>query len=300
MFPFWVPIAAVSYFLSGLAAIIDKHLISKRIPSPASYSFYIGILGIGALVLAPWGFGWMPFKITLIALFAGAAFLVALFFFYEALKIDDASRVVPLVGGTSPFFILILTDLLLKQSLPKNELIAMTFFILGGLMLYAPKFLQKENHFSFKSLIYGLLSAFFIALTFFLSKWVYNNAEFLTGFIWMRMGSFLAAAFMLIFPRLRHDIFSTSRTTSKGSIYLFLINKGIGAAHFVLLNFALSLGPASVIDAMKGLEQIFVFAIAILATRFWPDFISESYHARDALGKVAGIICFVVGFTILL
>ena len=300
MFPFWVPIAAGSYFLSGLAAVIDKFLISKRIPSPASYSFYVGILGIGILVLAPWWFAWLPLKITLIALFAGAAFLAALFFFYEALKIDDVSRVVPLVGGTSPFFILILTDLLLKQNLPRHEFIAMLLFVLGGAALYAPKFLEKENHFNFKSLIYGLLSAFFIALTFFLSKWVYNNAEFLTGFIWMRMGSFLAAAFMLIFPKLRHDIFSTSRTTSKGSIYLFLVNKGVGAAHFILLNYALSLGPASVIDAMKGLEQIFVFAIAILATRFWPEFLSESYNARDALGKAAGIICFVVGFTILL
>ena len=177
--PLWVPIAAVSYFLSGSAAVIDKFLISKRIPSPASYAFYIGILGIGVLILAPLGFGWLPFKITLIALLAGAAFLAALYFFYDALKIDDASRVVPLVGGISPFFILILSDIFLKQSLPKNELMAMVFFVLGGALLYASKIAETKNIFKFKSCVYGLLSAFLIALTFFLSKW-----RRLSPFIW--------------------------------------------------------------------------------------------------------------------
>ena len=177
---------------------------------------------------------------------------------------------------------------------------SMIFFILGGAALYAPKLLNKENHFSIKALIYGILSAFFIALTFFLSKWVYNNAEFLSGFIWMRMGSFFAAAFMLLWPSLRHDIFSTSRNAQKSSIYLFLANKGVGAAHFILLNYALSLGPASVVDAMKGLEQIFVFTIAIFATKFWPEFISESYGAKDIFSKLAGIFSFAVGFVILL
>src|SRR3989344_3660272 len=253
--PLWIPIAAASYFLSGLAAILDKFLISKRIPSAASYSFYVGILGIGVVVLAPWGFAFLSFRLTIFALFSGAAFLAALYFFYGALKIDDASRVVPLVGGTSPFFILLLS---------------------------------------------GVLSAFFFALTFFLSKWVYGQSAFLAGFIWMRLGSFLAAVLMLALPKLRQDIWSTSRTTTKGSIYFFLINKVIGAGSFVLLNYALFLGPVSIIDAMKGLEQVFVFIIAVSFTKFYPEILEESYTKKDIGGKLAGIASFMIGFAILI
>lgn len=297
--PFWIPIAAASYFLSGLAAILDKFLISKRIPSAASYSFYVGILGIGVLVLAPWGFAFLSLKLTIIALSAGAAFLIALYFFYEALKIDDASRVVPLVGGTSPFFILLLSGIFFKQYLANAELLALLFFVAGGVLLYLPKIAEENNSFKFKSLFCGVLSAFFFALTFFLSDWVYNHSEFLIGFIWMRLGSFLAATLMLALPKLRHDIWSTSRTTTKGSIYFFLINKVIGAGSFVLLNYALFLGPASVIDAMKGLEQVFVFAIAISFTKFYPEILEEHYTKKDIESKIAAIASFIIGFMIL-
>ena len=298
--PFWIPIAAVSYFLSGLAAILDKFLISKRIPSAASYSFYVGILGIGVLVLAPWGFAFLSFWLTILALSSGAAFLAALYFFYGALKIDDASRVVPLVGGTSPFFILLLSGIFFKQYLAGTELLALLFFVAGGVLLYLPKITEEDGSFKFKSLLYGVLSAFFFALTFFLSKWVYGHTEFLTGFIWMRLGSFLAAVLMLALPGLRHDIRSTSRTTTKSSIYFFLINKVIGAGSFVLLNYALFLGPASIIDAMKGLEQVFVFIIAVSFTKFYPEMLEESYTKKDIEGKLAAIASFIIGFTILI
>lgn len=298
--PFWIPIAAASYFLSGLTAILDKFLISKRIPSAASYSFYVGILGIGVLVLAPWGFAFLPFKLTLMALIAGVAFLAALYFFYGALKIDDATRVVPLVGGISPFFILLLSGIFFKQYLANTELLALLFFVAGGTLLYLPKIAEEDGAFKSKPLFFGILSAFFFALTFFLSKWVYGHSEFLTGFIWMRFGSFLAAALMLAFPKLRHDILSTSKTTTKGSIYFFLINKIIGAGSFILLNYALFFGPASVIDAMKGLEQIFVFAIAISFTKFYPEILEESYAKKDIESKLAAIASFIIGFMILI
>ena len=297
--PFWIPIAAVSYFLSGLAAILDKFLISKRIPSAASYSFYVGILGIGVLVFAPWGFAFLSLELTFLALSAGVAFLIALYFFYGALKIDDASRIVPLVGGTSPFFILLLSGIFFQQYLLRHELLALIFFVAGGALLYLPKIAEEDGGFKFKSLFYGILSAFFFALTFFLSKWVFNHSEFLTGFIWMRLGSFLAASMMLIVPKLRHDIWSTSRTTSKGSIYFFLANKVVGAGSFVLLNYALFLGPASIIDAMKGLEQVFVFAIAVCLTKFYPDILEESYTKIDIESKLVAIASFIIGFAIL-
>jgi uncharacterized membrane protein len=299
--PFWILIAAASYFLSGLAAIFDKFLISKRIPSAASYSFYVGILGVGVLVLTPWGFAFLSLKLTIIALFSGVAFLAALYFFYGALKIDDATRVVPLVGGISPFFILLLSGIFSKQYLLGHELVALLFFVAGGVFLYLPKIFEEDGSFKFRSLLYGVFSAFFFALTFFLSKWVYEHSTlFLTGFIWMRLGSFLAAGLMLAFPKLRHDIWSTSRTTVKSSIYFFLINKAVGASSFVLLNYALFLGPASVIDAMKGLEQIFVFAMAFLFTKFYPDIFKEFYTKEDINGKLAAITSFIIGFMILI
>ena len=48
--------AVGAYALSGIVIVVDKILLSKRIPSAAAYVFFVGILGIFAFALAPFGF----------------------------------------------------------------------------------------------------------------------------------------------------------------------------------------------------------------------------------------------------
>lgn len=294
----WIPIAIGSYFLSGLAATIDKVLLTRRIPNPLSYTFYVGLLSFGVLVLTPFGFSLLSPKTTFIAIISGVSLLGALYFLYTALQRSEASRVLPIIGAASPFFILLFSRFVLGESIILGQFIALIFFIVGGILL-SSKFRGRGMSYDKALILFSFTSAFFFALSFFLSKEVFKVTPFISGFIWTRLGSFFAALAMLSIPIFRHHIRFSSKATSASSAGFFLANKGIGAAGFLLLNYAIALGPVSLVNAMKGFEYLFVFLFVLFLTFVFPSTLKESFAIRDLAAKVGGIVFIGVAFVFL-
>ena len=202
----WLIITIISYFLFAVVSIIDKYLLKGSIPNPHTYSFYVGILGIFALVLVPFGFLSVPgLEQIVLALIAGAVSILALFVFYSALQKFEVSRVVPAIGGTLPLFTLGLVYIFSggKESLGFFEILAFIFLISGTILIT----FKKEKSITFKSFQLSVLSAFLFSLTFILSKFVYMAQPFWSGFIWMRFGAFLAGVCFLFTPEVRQEIF---------------------------------------------------------------------------------------------
>lgn len=105
----WFIIVIIAYLLNAIAMIVDKALLKKSIPEPIVYTFYIGLLGLIFIpILMPFGFGVPSAYLIVISLLAGIFFIVALLIFFRALKGDDASQVIPVIGGLSPIIIMIL------------------------------------------------------------------------------------------------------------------------------------------------------------------------------------------------
>ena len=46
---FWIVITLSSYFFTALSNTIDKIVVSKMVPKPAVYAFYVGVLGMQAV-----------------------------------------------------------------------------------------------------------------------------------------------------------------------------------------------------------------------------------------------------------
>lgn len=290
----WIPIAAGSYFLSGFSAAIDKFLLSRRIPSPAVYAFYVGILSVTVIWLAVFDFSFLSPFITLMALLAGAFVIFAYYFFYVSLQKGEASVVVPLVGAATPLFLVLLESIFVREPPSTAELFAILFFILGGALLsYNP-----ENHLSlnYAVLSFSLLAALFFALGFYLTKEVFLSATFINGFVWTRLGSVLGALLFLISSSARRDIFHVRTAISRSSVGIFFANKGIGALGFFILHYAIFLGPVSIINAMKSLEHLFILIIALASTYFAPYFIKEAFDIQNLFRKVLGVIFIAVGF----
>ncbi len=295
----WIPIAIGSYFLSASAGIIDKILISGRSLNPITYAFYTGIFSAAVFILAPFGFSLLPASVTLLALLTGIIYLAALYFMYLALSSGEASRVIPVIGALSPIFILILSLIVLGEYPTTQQVLAIVLFIVGGWLLVVNKN-SKNSRFSFSLLRTAVLSSFFLALTFFLTKEVFIDAPFISGFIWMRLGSALAAFLLLLVPVWRGKIFETHKATSKSSFSLFLANKVIGATGFILLNYSIKLGPVGIINAMKSIEQFFIFMIALFFTILFPNILKESFNKKNILEKIGGILLIGIGFIFLI
>jgi len=306
----WIPLAVGSYFLTGLSQVIDKILVGKGRLNASSYAFYTGLFSIfSALIFAPFGFALIPARLILVAFISGALLLCALYYLYRALSLGDTSRVVPLVGGSSPLFILFFEYLFYSVIIFWAEFFAILMFIIGGAFLAAESVSGEHRKVRFNGhvALYSFVSGFFFGASAFLLKYLFERARleviggepFIAGFVWSRLGTFVAALLFLLLPGVWRKIRENTLSLKSGSSALFISNKIIAGIGFFLLNGAIFLGPVSIIHAMKGIEHFFVFISSALLSVFLPTILKESFDRRSVLAKLFGIAFVACGFIFL-
>jgi len=289
----WLIIIISAYFLFALVSLGDKYLL-KGPPNPKIYAFYVGVLGILALLLAPFvGFSIPGILGILFCLLAGTMYVFAILGVYEGLEKFEASRIIPAIGGFTPLFIFGLIYLFSggKEILGLKEIIAFILLILGSVFVtWNP--LKKI---SFKSLQISAVTAFLFALSFILTKYVYLILPFWTGFIWIRISAFLIALFFIFFKEVRKEIFSKKSSFNKKTSAFFLFNQGVGAGAFILQNWAIALAGLaylSIISALQGVQYVFLFILTMLILK-------EGLSKKVILQKFFAIILIGLGLTIL-
>ncbi len=281
----WVLIAIIGYFFLGLVNIGDKILLGNFIPNYKAYTFLISILGLIIWVLAPWQLFWPGFYVFIVSIISGALFTGALLSFFYSLQIGRVSRVVPLIGGMVPVFSFILSFLFLDSIFKSYQIWAFVFLTLGGVILvripykihfwhYLWDMITHHKH-SRKYLYITGLSALFFALSFVSSKYVFTSSGFLNGFMWMRLGSALAAVFILIDrENIKAIKEAMDKIFSKKGI-LFFSNQGVGAIGFFLQNLAISKGVVAIVNAMQGVQYVFVILLSALLSFKFPQMMKE-------------------------
>ena len=282
----WIYIAIVAYTLNAIAFVIDKHLLSAPILRPISYAFWVSILSIAVIVVAPFGVYWVNFNYFLIAFISGASFFFALIFLYKAIKKTDVSVASTNVGVLGVIFTYVFSVLILGDSLSVQHITAL------GLMVAGILFLGKAG----KGIwLEALMSGIVFGLSTVLLKFTFNNSTFLNGFFWTRMGLVGMALFSLIVPFVRRDVFSSLKGSPKASRFIFVLNKIIASVGFALLYVAIKLGNVSVVNALLGVQFALIFVLALIFRNKIPGVV-EDVKGMVLVKKIAGIILIGVGF----
>lgn len=292
----WLAISVLSYFLNAVVVTADKFLVTKKIPNPFAFSFYIGIMSAFVILLVPFGFSVPPIGIILTAFLSGAIFLASLVLFFIVLFKNEASRVPSIVGALTPIFSLGLSSLFLGENLTILQFIAFFILIIGGFTL-----MPKNNCGDCGTRDAGLMffSAFLMAISFVLSKFVYLNQPFVNGFIWTRLGSVLAAMLLLVFPSIRKSVFDAGKSMTIKLGALIAGNKAIGGLAFILLNLAISRGEVSLVNAVRGIEFVFVFIFTLLLSRKFPNILKEEISRTIITRKILAIMIIGAGLALL-
>ncbi len=297
---FWLIVIILAYFLFAVVALGDKYLLTGP-PNPKSYSFYVGISGGLVLFLIPFvGFSIPGFYQILLCFLTGAIFIFAILGLYEGLEHFEVSRMIPAIGALSPLFIFILIFFFSggEEILGLKEIFAFLFLISGGvLMTWSP-----STKISLKSLQVSILTAFLFALFFVLTKYVYIILPFWTGFIWIRIGTFLTALFFIFFKEIRKEIFAGKFTFNKKTGTFFLLNQGVGAGAFILQNWAIALAGLvylSVISALQGVQYVFLFVFATLLSLKFPGILKEEISKKVLFQKITAILLIGAGLIVL-
>jgi uncharacterized membrane protein len=296
----WLLIAISAHFLFAVVFIVDKFILSKTALEPAAYAFYVGLLGIVALALAPFDFALLPVNRILISFLAGFLFVLAIFCFYQSVQLSEISRLAPMVGGMTPIFTLFFSYLFLAERLTAHQFIAFFLLVIGGVIMLWPRRKPALVKAPFiKKLFLALLASLFFAGSFVISKFIYTEQTFINGFIWIRIGGFLGAWLFLFWPEVRQSVFRASRTVRFKVGGLAAANKGLSALSTLLLNYAIALGSVTLVNALQGIQYVFLLIIAFFLSRKFPRILKEQISNGVILGKIAAICLIGLGLAVL-
>lgn len=292
----WVPISLLAYALNALASLIDKVLLRRLIAHPAAYAFYVSALGLLIFVAAPFGFRLPSLPVLAASLSAGVLFVFALLAFFTALKRGEASRVVTLVGGLSPLAVVVVAWQFLGEILTLSQLVAFAIILLGGYLVARE---GGRGRLTARVAWVGVLAALLFALSHVLMRYVYLNHPFLSGLLWRGAGSFVGAVVLLALPWNRRHILAALRHPEAKASALFLFGQVLAAAGFVLMNYAFSLGPVALVNALAGAQYVFLFLLVYLFGRRSPALVGEVLTKRVVREKVVSVILMAMGVFLL-
>ena len=297
----WLIIIIIAYFLNASATVIDKFLLTKKIPNPAVYAFFICVLNLLGLVFIPFGFHFSSFAQTLIALVNGVLFTFAYLFMFMALNRNEASRVTPFMGGLQPIFVLLLAFVLLGEKIGGFLLLAFAIIVLGTIVLSYQKERTKKLIASSKSsYLLALVATILFAAAYTLNKYIFVSEGFVTGFVLVRVGTFLGALLLLLWPGNIRDIIAEVKAPKKSANGLFLIGQGAGALSLILVSYAVAISASvAIINASRGLEYVFLLIIILLLARKHPHLLEEKLTPLTIFQKVTAVALIIAGLVIL-
>lgn len=295
----WLLIVIVAYFLNSIAMVIDRRLLTKTIHDALVYTFYVGVLSVFFLPFFL-AFGVvMPTPLILFLSFISAGFFIlALFLMYQALSREEVSRVIPFIGSLSPVFTFLLAVFFLGEILAYQEIVAF-FLILSGGFLVSLKIKRHSPLFPTRALKLALFSAFFFAFAYVLTKYIYNQIDFVSGFFWIRFGAVITVLALLILPgsfrRIRNNFNKNKKKTSP----IFLVGQLCGGLSMLLLSFAISLASVTLVNSLQGLQYGFLFLLIYFLSKYRPKFFKEELTLPIVAQKTLAIALIAAGLFIL-
>lgn len=285
----WIYFALIAYLLNAFVAVIDKQLLSQSVTKPVGYAFWVAVLSTPVLVLIPFGVKWLDFNYFLISLASGAAFFLGLVFLYKSLKPSDLSVVATKVGAWGALSTLIFSGVILGKVLVNFDVLAFVFLIIGIFLL---SFLNKDT------LHYSIFAGILIGFSSVLIKYVFNSSDFINGFFWTRVGFVLTALVVLFSAAIRADIISFLKFSSPKSKLLLMFNKTLASMASISLQYSIQIGSVILVNALLGLQFVFIFLLAILLKRKIPA-IRESMEGKILILKLCSVVLITIGFALL-
>lgn len=293
----YIFITTFAYFLIALQTVLDKFMLSsKKVSHPAIYTFYTGILSVFTLLLVPWGFNYPGLFWSSSYIFFGVVFIYGIFCLFLAINRSEAGRVLPMVGAVIPIINYSIEYFFLGNSLEVLGILGVGLLVFGGIYISLELPLRIKQRSFFSGFYSSLIAGFLLATAFSAFSYFYDREKtFINVFVWTRLGLVVGSLSLLFFPFWRKIILSSLKNFKKDKQEkiktgnLFLGNKILGGVGSILINYAISLSSATVVNALISIQYVFVFLIGIVFARVFPHFFQEKHDWKNIFQKLVAI-----------
>ncbi len=308
----WILLAVAAQFINAGVALVDKYIVThdEMMPKPFVYAFYtcllagmwVFVFGLGLLPIPYLAHIGIPsfsrveiptLEVMALAMLAAYTFFAGLVSLYTALREGDASDVVPVVGSVSAVASFGLGYLFLGADLTPN-------FLAGIILLSVGTFLVSHLRFRIHTALVSIHAGLFFAAHYVVLKGLFDMTSFDNGFFWSRVAFIVVAVSMLLVPGHFVRIHGQTKVTNRRGGLFVLSNKLMAGIGSLMILKATAQGSVAVVQALGGLQFIFILLFTLFLGRRTPVPCGENIACNEDLyHKVVFISIITIGFAML-
>jgi drug/metabolite transporter (DMT)-like permease len=295
----WVVFAIIGAALAGLVAIVDSHLLSRRLPGLASYLLPLGIfhLTAGIIILIV-----QPFPVDASALSLFAAFSTGLLggigtvIMMNLMRSGEVSRIIPVVS-TSPIFVALLAIPLFHEVVNFRDWLGIIITVAGAFLISV----QKDAGDKKAKLQKSFLAMIFVSLLYAFSSLATKYALKSLSFWNLYSANAIGFATMFLVCSVRSSAFKQVKELRhrNWTLALIIVAQSVIIIAIVLGNVAMQRGPVSIVSTLQSTRPAFVFLFALVISRLFPQLLNEQVSRSIIFIKCTAIALIVGGVALL-
>jgi drug/metabolite transporter (DMT)-like permease len=295
----WFFIALCAPFLLACANHNDKFLLSR----------YIKEKSIGSIVIFSSLFSGVAIPIVLLiqpdvydvnlvqgsaVVATGMLSVVAVVCYLYALDLDEASFVTPFYQ-TVPIFAFFLGYFILGETITLAQGLA-SFVIIAGALALSFEFGRRGVRFKRNVVALMLAASFLSAINGVIFKLIALDKGFWVSLFWGFVGQVVAGlTFLVCVPSYRRDFLGLFKQQKVAAVGLIAASRILVSVSEAVTLYATLLAPVALVLLVNSFQPLFVLALGVVLTLFFPRVAKESLGRMKMLQKGAGIGLMLVG-----
>ena len=293
----WIFLATGGSLLHAVANHTDKYLLTRYLKQGDVAALTIFSALFSALVLpatllvCPDVLNVTPLRA--LALTANGMLLVlALLCYFHALQRDEASYVVPLYQ-TIPLFGFVLGYGLLGETVSPMQAAASCVVAIGALVLSFE--IAGPIRFKREVVLLMLLASLCYALNGVAFKWLAVDDGFWPCIFWTHVGKVVSGLLFLLLPGPRRRFVALLKDNDAPVLGINSVSETLFIAGDGLAFYATLFAPVVLVQAAHALQPVFVLALGVALSVFFPQLGEESLGRKQMLQKLIGVAAIIAG-----
>ncbi|MFC1864579.1 EamA family transporter [Chloroflexota bacterium] len=295
----WISAALITAAIMGVVAIIDSHLISKRMPSLQTFLMPVGILHLifGLITLGlyplPGEVGTTP---LVVAFASGIARAIGVLLMLQAMRSEEISRIIPVVH-TFPIFVAILAVPLLGEALGYIEWLSIFITVTGAVLISVRREADGRGARLRKSFALLLVCSLLLGVANTASKYALDYVSFWNMYYINATCFGIIFLFLSVRPKVLKELMDMKERTR--ALGLLTLNECIALVGIILSFWAIEQGPVSLVSTILSTRPCFVFIYALVLSRIFPAVLEERLSRGTLIIKITSIGLIISGVTLL-
>jgi len=301
----WFFLALIAPLLYSFTNHIDKILLEKYFKE-GGVGTLILVSSLLSIVAVPLLYLGDPTVLAVdgksVLILAGLSLLdiILLWFYLLALR-DDESSVVIVFYQLVPVLGVVFGYLILGEAITRMQGMAMAIVILGTTIISVE--IDSENHVKprWKTVVFMSIACTCWAIELVIFKTVALEENVVRSLFWKHvMLVLLGIVIFVAVPKYRERFLTAARSKSRAILSLIVLNEVLYILGTVAIAFAAMQAPVGLVLLTETYQAIFVFAIGVLLTKYFPKVSVENIDAKHLWQKFLAICVTGLGTYLLL